>query len=91
MMAVGWTLAGGSVASFLENPFSISSRLRPLVSGRMVRANTAPKLEATANVHMNHSIPTIGCRLGYILMVANVNICTILVVMPPKDPLNLSG
>lgn len=91
MVAVGWTLAGGSVASFLENPFSISSRLRPLVSGRMVRANAAPKPEATANVHMKHSIPTIGCRLGYILMVANVNICTILVVMPPKDPLNLSG
>lgn len=91
---VGWTLTSVEEFDsdvFLENPLSISSKLRPLVSGRIVNANIAPRVEAAANIHIVDSIPTTSCRLGYILMIANVNICTMLVVIPPSGPLNLNG
>lgn len=89
---VGWTsVEEFDSDAFLENVLSISSKLRPLVSGRIVNANKAPRVEAAANIHIVDSIPTMSCRLGYILMIANVKICTMLVVIPPSEPLNLNG
>lgn len=75
----------------LENFISISSRLRPWVSGSIVRAKTAPSTPAAPSIHIVNSRPTMAFRSGYILIAANVNICAMLVVRPPRLPLNLSG
>lgn len=69
----------------------MSSRLRPRVSGNIVKAKKAPNRLAAPNIHIVNSKPMMAFRSGYVLIVANVSICTRLVVRPPKPPLNLNG